>query len=127
MSEIEDKISAVLSNPEAMSKVMEAVKSLTGSSSDSGTESVMKREDRSDSPLQGLLGGMDPKTMGSIMKLLGAYSGGDDRRLNLLTALKPYLRRERQDSIDRALQIMKLAKVAQVAMDEFIGGDRHRV
>ena len=127
MSEIEDKISSVLSNPDAMGKVMEAVRSLAGSSG-SGSDAAQKKDDSAPAgALQGLMSGIDPKTMGSMMKLLGAYTGGDDRRLALLTALKPYLRPERQDNVDRALQIMKLAKVAQVALDEFIGGDRRHV
>ena len=60
------------------------------------------------------------------MALLSALGQEEnDKRTALLTALKPFLKPERQASLDRAIQLQRLTKMARVAFrllrDE--GGD----
>ena len=67
---------------------------------------------------------MDPKMISGLMNLLGAYNGGDDRREAVLLSLKPYLRKERQSKIERAAQMMRLARTASVGFKTFLGGGK---
>ena len=41
-------------------------------------------------------------------------SSSSDPRTNLLSSLKPYMRNERQKSIDNAIKFLNLAKLAQL-------------
>lgn len=135
MDGLEAKLNKILSDPEALGSVLEMAKSLTGSE---------KREERGepDEPrgrgerheaaegnalgglggLSELIGGMDPAMLGKVMGLVGEYTREDDRRTHLLSALKPYVRPERQGKMDRAAQIVKMARTARKAMGSFGGG-----
>jgi len=70
--------------------------------------------------LLGLLGGMDPKVLGTILELLVGGSGGEqDHREGLLDALRPYLSTERQGNVDRARSAYRMARTAQTALKLF--------
>jgi hypothetical protein len=73
-----------------------------------------------------LLGDLDPRMLQMGMKLFSEYKdGGDDKRVALLAALRPFVKEERYDTIDRAMQIAKLSRVIRVALDVFRGGGEH--
>lgn len=125
MEGMEDKLSALLSSPDVMEKVMGMARALGGSSPETPPE-----EDPSPGsgapPAQdafgGLLGTMDPKMLSGLMGLLGEYGGKEDPREKLLLALKPYLRKERQGKVDKAAQMVRLARTARIGMKTFLGG-----
>jgi len=47
-----------------------------------------------------------------IRNIVGQMSSANDRRSNLLLSLKPYMRSERQKSIDNAIKILNLTKLS---------------
>ncbi len=121
MDNFEEKLNQVLSSPETMDKVMMMMKSLGGA----GESETEQQADSQQTPdLSGLLsgfmgggdGGIDPAMMGKLLQLWGVYNQGDPQKAGLLTAMKPYLRKERADRVDRALQTLKLTKVAREAL-----------
>ena len=61
------------------------------------------------------------------MRLWQEYQGGDERTTDLLQALRPFLRKERQARLDRAVQLAKLSHVIRVALQVLgeKGEDRH--
>jgi len=84
---------------------------------------------QSDLPTSDLLktlGTLDPKLVQTAIALFSEYSATDDRKVALLTALKPFLREERYAKMDRAIQIARLARVIRVAFQLFKpeGGQR---
>ena len=55
-----------------------------------------------------------------LMKMQGLLSqlgGTNDERSNLLAAIRPFLSEERKPHVDRALQMLKLTKLAEAAKD----------
>lgn len=50
-----------------------------------------------------------------LQTLLSQTGGSSDDRSKLLVALKPFLSSERKPHVDRALQLLKLAKLAEAA------------
>jgi hypothetical protein len=55
-------------------------------------------------------GGLSPEQMGKIMKVVGALnSSKPDSRALLLSALRPYLSSERQQRLDTAVKLLKIA------------------
>jgi len=130
MSEFEDKLGAILSDPNAMSQIMTLAQSLGGStppSEDAVSAPPAPAPPASSAPdLSGLLGNLDPQTLQAGMQLLSEFSSGEDQRAALLLALKPFLKEERRAKIDRAVQIAQLSRVLRVAFRLFRGkGEAH--
>ena len=157
MADLEDKLNAILGNPEAMGQIMSIARSLSdsgdtkdsdgqdaqavpSSSEDSdgdtggqapnseavaallsgltGQPRTEHQSDSGDNPLSAL-GSLDPKLIQIALQLFSAYSAEDDRRTALLSALKPFLKEERQAKLEKAIQIAKLSRVIRVAFQVF--------
>ena len=129
MGEFEEKLNSILSSPEDMEKIMNLARSL---SSSAGNQDGRKDQDREEKekaaenvPAALKAGEIDPKMLKLISRITREYSSaGDDSKAALLGSIKPYLKAGRQDTIDRALKVLKISKLAKIAMDEF-GGDFH--
>lgn len=51
-------------------------------------------------------------------QLINSLNSGNDRRINLLVALKPYLRQSRASNIDKAIQMLKITKLTDILKNE---------
>lgn len=120
MAELEEKLNAILSDPQAMGQILSAAKALSGAQEEEGAPSPA--DDPSDEgtadPLSAL-NQLDPRLIQMGMRLLSEYTAGDDRKTALLDALKPFLRPERQAKVDQAVRIARLAKVIRTAFRIF--------
>jgi len=114
MSDFEDKLNSILSSPKDMEKIMALARSLSGG----------EGEPDASSPAEEGPSGPDPRMMAMLTKVMSGYSAaGDDRKTALLRAMQPYLRQERQESLRRAVEIARMAKMAKIALSELTGGD----
>lgn len=60
-------------------------------------------------PLAALTGGLDPKLLTRLLPLIQELGGQQDSHARqLLYALRPYLKADRQEKIERALQLARL-------------------
>jgi len=139
VAEFEDKLNAILGDPEAMEQIVSIAKALTGeqepapaASPDPPLEETPPAAPNSQPNWQavlGLLGGkggdnpllgdLDPQLIQTAVTLFSEYSATDDRKVALLAALKPFLKPERQAKVDRAMQLARLARVIRVAFRLF--------
>ena len=140
MAELEEKLNAILGNPDAMGQIMALAQSLGGGAprpqaspageAAQGAEQTGAREAEAPasagSAPPALAGGEDPlAALGEIdpgmiqmgMRLLREYQGEDDRTVALLNALRPFLKPEHQDRIDRALRWTRMARVLRAALN----------
>lgn len=65
-------------------------------------------------------GGMGDLPVESMMKIAQAYqqiSKKDDPRINLLKAIKPYVRESRSESVDTAIKLLGLLRLAPLLGD----------
>ena len=124
VSEFEEKLNAILSNPDAMSQVMNLAQSLN-----LGGESPPPPQEDSPPPggpapggpgpdlsgLGSLLGQIDPETIQKFLPLVGelANDGGNDERMQLLYALRPFLKPERRDKVERAAKTAKMIHIGK--------------
>ena len=118
MAELEDKLNAILGNPEAMGQIMSLAQSLTGGTG-SGTEAQPPQSPppAGSGELSALLGQADPRILRVGMEVLQAYQSGEDKSVALLSALRPFLKPEHQDRIDRALRWTCMARVLRAALN----------
>lgn len=68
----------------------------------------------SDDPLAGL----DPKMLLRAGKAISGLQNKPDDRCTLLSALKPYLRKERRERVDEAIRILQLMRLAELFRKE---------
>jgi hypothetical protein len=135
MSELEEKLNKILSNPAEMEKIMNIARSLSGSIGSqpaAGDRGDTPASEASSSPsgsldlnsLATILKDVDPRIFRLVTRLASEYASGSNDKAALLNAMKPYLKEDRRAKIDRAAEIAKLAKLAKVAFSEFAGGDK---
>lgn len=99
-----DSIKEFLSSPDASEKIGMVLDALGTSAPPDGTS---QRDDSG-----GAFGDISPET---IMKIVSAYksiSHDEDRRITLLRAIKPYMRKGRSESVDTAIKLLSLARLA---------------
>lgn len=119
MAQWEEKLSSILNDPQAMSRIMSIAQSLDGGKSD---PAPTPEPEGPPQPDQGGLD-LDPRLMAAGMQALAAWQGPDDSRTALLQALRPFLRAERHAKLDKAVRITKLSKVVRAALDSCKGGE----
>ncbi len=124
MSEFEDRLNSILSSPAEMEKIIGLARSLSdshGADADAdghrASGNISSGGASSDDPFKDI----DPKLFSVISRLLGEYSRQKGGKNALITAMKPYIKKDRWDTIDRAAEIAKLARVAKIALSEFGG------
>ena len=118
MAQLEEQLNQILGDPQAMEQIMALAQSLSGKGQEHGDPSPEQDspqpEAENASPLSAL-SGLDPRLLQLGMGLLSEYSAQDDRKTALLEALKPFLKRERQEKIDQAVRIARLSRVVRAA------------
>ncbi len=143
MSELEEKLEGILGNPQAMAQIMSLAQSLNlGGSEQSSDQS--QEADQASSPaapaqsesappaapaglsgglegMLGALGNLDAGTLSAAAQLMGQFNsgGGDDQRVALLTALRPFVKEERYAKLDKAIQIAKLSRLIRGGLELF--------
>ena len=108
MEGMEEKLGAILGNPDMMKQIMSMAQSL-GSQPSPEPPPEPKAEP-----------GMDPAMIQQAMTLIRG-SGVDHHQQTLLRALEPYLSRDRIGRLQRAMRAAKLASLAT----QFLGGGYH--
>ena len=120
MAEFDDKLNSILGNPDAMSQLMQLAQSLSGSGPEPSSAPPPPPPQQTAAPtptgggdlfssLSSLAGGMDPKFLSRLLPLIQELGGQRDSNARaLLYALRPYLKEEKQDKVERALQLARL-------------------
>ena len=128
MAEFDEKLNSILSNPDAMSQIMQLAQSLGGDGQSAappppGQPGPQQAPAWGPPPpqqtppsgggdlLSSLLGGggLAPGLLARLLPLIQELGGQrDSNARNLLYALRPYLRSDRQEKVERALQLARL-------------------
>lgn len=108
MSELEEKLGSVLSNPQLMQQIMTLAQSLGGAPQ---PEPPKVQE----TPAQ-QLPNLDPKLLQSLAGIAG-NGGMDQNQQALLHALSPYLSQERVSKLERAMRAARMAGAASAFLN----------
>ncbi|MCI7712550.1 MAG: hypothetical protein MSK63_04635 [Clostridiales bacterium] len=117
VAEFDEKLNSILSNPDAMSQIMQLAQSLSGGqeqpSAPPSPPPPPTPAPRQSAPAQDMLsslaGGLDPKLLTRLLPIIQELGSQQDSNARaLLYALRPYLREDRQEKVERALQLARL-------------------
>ena len=112
-------LQSVLSDPQQMEKLTAMAQSLMGG------ESAVTPPTPASGPPSVSAPPPEAKLLSAVTGMLG-QKGEQSRSAALLSAMRPYMRPEKQEKLDRAMQIARMVRVAGAVMREW-GGDRSGV
>ena len=122
MSELEDKLNSLLSDPAGMAQVMQLAQQLSSSMGQSAPQPPPEPEKPANSGNWGsLLGGIDAKPISKFLPMLQALSADQSNSMQLLHGLKPYLKEEKQSKVERAARLARLITIGKRFLTEWEG------
>ncbi len=122
MGDFENKLNDLLNSPESLEQIMNLARSLSGGETEEAKKEEKQESFKSQSPFEPL-SGLDPKLMGMLGSALKEYSAPSENAA-LISAIKPYLKQDRREKVEKAIQIAKLAKIAKNVIPD-IGGPKN--
>ena len=118
MSELEEKLNALLSDPNSMAQVMQMAQQLSGAMGEQKAASPPPPPPVPPVPdLGAALGGLDPK----LLPLAGELGTENSAAMQLLNALRPFLKEEKQGKIQRAARLARLIHVGKKLLADWEG------
>ena len=104
MAELEDKLNALLSDPDSMAQVMQMARQLTDAMGSDGS---------SPAPAQPEGDGEEARLLQRLLPLVQECSRSDSRTMALLMALRPFLRPEKQEKVAQAVRLSHMIHVGK--------------
>ena len=114
--ELGERLQQILSDPAQMEKLGEMAKNILGQTP-SSAESASPAFGESAPP-----NGPDARLLSALGKAF-AGAGDKSRSTALLVAMRPYMKPEKQEKLDRAMQIARMVHIAGAVAKEY--GDGH--
>ena len=115
MADFSEMLNGILSNPQAMQQMMALAQSLglqgQGGQPQQAAPPALPRRPPPPQPGPPQLPPPAPALLQGFLQL-SKQMGGDDRQLALFQALKPFVRPERAEKLDRAIQVARISRLA---------------
>ena len=105
MSEMEEKLNALLSNPQLMQQIASMAQAM-------GSQAPQQPPEQTPSAMPAL----DPRLLQTVAQAMG-QTGIDSNQKSLLHALSPYLSTNRVQKLERAMQAARLAGAASAFLN----------
>lgn len=109
MSEMEEKLGAILNNPQMMQQIISMAQAMGGGQQ-------QRQEERKPEPTPAPIPNFDPKMLQSLAGM-AQQNGVDQNQQALLRALSPYLSRERVSKLERAMRAARMAGAASAFLN----------
>lgn len=117
MSELDEKLNALLSDPGSMAQIMQLAQQLSGSMGGDTAQPAAASAAASPPP-PAPLGGIDPQTIARYLPLLQELTRDTSQTTQLLYALRPFLKDGKQDKVERAARLARLITIGKRFLKE---------
>lgn len=131
MSELQDKLNSLLSDPAGMAQVVQLAQQLSSTMEPSAAPTPQSGAPHpgppspppspNPPPSTALPGGIDLGTVSQFLPVLQALSSDQSHSMQLLNALRPYLKEEKQGKVERAARLARLITVGKRFLTEWEG------
>lgn len=127
MAELDEKLNTLLSNPNSMAQIMQMAQQLSVTMG-GGTDNAPPAQQPPPPPAAPPaalppLGGLDPQVLARFLPLLQEYSRSNSQTMQLLYALRPFLKESKQDKVERAARLARLIHLGKKFLTDW--GDGH--
>ena len=127
MAELDEKLNTLLSDPNSMAQIMQMAQQLSVTMG-GGTDNAPPAQQPPPPPAAPPaalppLGGLDPQVLARFLPLLQAYSRSNSQTMQLLYALRPFLKESKQDKVERAARLARLIHLGKKFLTDW--GDGH--
>ncbi len=113
MDDMERKLNAMLNDPAAMARILQMAQQLSGSTAQTGTPPP-KNDPVSSPPA----GSFDPAALVRFLPLVQELRQSNSETTQLLYALRPFLKEEKQPKVERAAKLAHLICVGKRFLSE---------
>lgn len=117
MDGMEEKLNAMLSDPAAMERFRQLASALSGSMGAGGGLGELRSGEAETNTLPPIDSGL-AETLGKVLRAYGTQS----EAMRLVATLKPWLRPQRAERLEKAMRIAHLARAAQAVLPELLPG-----
>ena len=115
MDDINEKLNALLSDPGSMAQIMQLAQQLSGTGQG---ESAPPPPAPAPSPPPAPLPSIDPQTIARYLPILQELTRDTSQTTQLLYALRPFLKEEKQDKVARAARLARLITIGKRFLTE---------
>lgn len=127
MAELDEKLNTLLSDPNSMAQIMQMAQQLSVTMG-GGTDNAPPAQQPPPPPAAPPaalppLGGLDPQVLARFLPLLQEYSRSNSQTMQLLYALRPFLKESKQDKVERAARLARLIHLGKKFLIDW--GDGH--
>ena len=127
MAELDEKLNTLLSDPNSIAQIMQMAQQLSVTMG-GGTDNAPPAQQPPPPPAAPPaalppLGGLDPQVLARFLPLLQAYSRSNSQTMQLLYALRPFLKESKQDKVERAARLARLIHLGKKFLTDW--GDGH--
>ncbi len=127
MAELDEKLNTLLSDPNSMAQIMQMAQQLSVTMG-GGTDNAPPAQQPPPPPAAPPaalppLGGLDPQVLARFLPLLQEYSRSNSQTMQLLYALRPFLKESKQDKVERAARLARLIHLGKKFLTDW--GDGH--
>ena len=120
--ELGERLQAILSDPAQMEKLSEMAKGLFGQAGGGDAPAPEPAAEKT-AEKAAIPTGEDARFLSAIGKAFAVGGGERSRSTALLMAMRPYMKPEKQEKLDKAMQIARMAHIAGAVMKQY--GDGH--
>ena len=117
MGEMEDKLSAILNNPQMMSQIMSIAQAMGANSSNDAPPQPQPQPSAPKPPAPGPSLSIDPMMLQKLSGFAGQGAINKEQQA-LLKALSPFLQKDRLGKLERAMRAAKIARFASSALGQ---------
>ncbi len=121
MDDINEKLNTLLSDPDSMARIMQLAQQLSGSvGGDTPAQQPQQPAPPPASPPIPVppLGGLDPQAIVKYLPLLQELTRDTSQTTQLLYALRPFLKDDKQDKVARAAKLARLITIGKRFLTE---------
>ena len=117
MGEMEDKLSAILNNPQMMSQIMSMAQAMGANSSNDAPPQPQPQPSAPKPPAPASSLSIDPMMLQKLSGFAGQGAISKEQQA-LLKALSPFLQKDRLGKLERAMRAAKIARFASSALGQ---------
>lgn len=118
MDDVNEKLNALLSDPGSMAQIMQLAQQLSGSMGGDTAQPAATSPAAPPPPPPSPLGGLDPQTIARYLPLLQELTRDTSQTTQLLYALRPFLKDDKQNKVERAARLARLITIGKRFLTE---------